>query len=88
VGDVTFNSGHITILAGVLGPLLAAIGFLTRQLLAAKDDQIKLGAAALTEALTTNKALSAAVVEATKELRELRADLWREKRVGKPESPP
>lgn len=83
MGDVTFGPSHFAVLAAVFGPLLTAIGILFRALLASKNDQIKLGAEALEEALETNKSLATAVAEATKELRELRQDLWREQQVGR-----
>jgi hypothetical protein len=89
VGDVAFSGAQLTVLAAVLTPLLGTVGVLFRALLAAKDahlaskdQQIKVAADALEEALETNKELAAAVKEATTELRELRGDLWRERRVG------
>lgn len=83
MNDVTFGPGHLTVLAAVFGPLLTAIAVLFRSLLNSKDEQIRLGAVALEKSLATNKELSTAIAEATKELRELRQDLWRERRIGK-----
>lgn len=85
MSDVTFTTAHLAVLAVVFGPLLTAIGILFRALLASKDEQIRLGITTLEKSLATNKELSIAVAEATKELRELRADLWRDKRIGRAE---
>jgi hypothetical protein len=89
VGDIGFSGPQLTLLAAVATPLLGTIGVLFRTLLAAKDahlaskdGEIARAAEALEEALVTNKELSAAVKEATVELRELRQDLWKERRVG------
>jgi hypothetical protein len=79
---VGFSGAQLTVLAAAFGPLLTAIGILFRALVASKDQQIKSCAATLEEALATNRDLSKAVVEATAELRELRADLWRERGIG------
>lgn len=84
--DVSFTTGHLTILAAVLGPLLTAIAVLFRSLLAAKDDQIKASAAALMVSLANTKELAVAQAESNKELREIRQDLWRLRRIG-PEDP-
>jgi hypothetical protein len=87
MGDVTFTTAHMVVLGAIFGPLLTAIGVLFKSLLNAKDSQITLGATALEQALATNKELSAAVAEATTELRELRQDLWRNRRIGEREGP-
>lgn len=96
MGDgVGFSTAQLTVLAAVLGPLLTAIGVLFRSLLASKDAhlaskdaQITTCSQTLEGALTSNRELSAAVKEATTELRELRQDLWRERRVGDRSSGP
>jgi hypothetical protein len=85
---IGFSGAQLAILAAAFGPLLGAIGILFRALLASKDEQIRFGVAALDKSLATNQALSTAVAEATKELRELRADLWRRKQVGGQEGSP
>jgi septal ring factor EnvC (AmiA/AmiB activator) len=89
LSDVTFTSAHLAVLAAVLGPLLTAIGVLFRSLLAAKDahlkskdEQIARDAKTLEATLTLNQDLTSGLKEATAELRELRADLWQERRVG------
>jgi hypothetical protein len=82
VSDVTFTAAHLTVLTAVLGPLLTAIAILFKALLAAKDAQIKSSADVLETSLETNRGLTAAVAEATKELRDLRGDLWKEQRIG------
>lgn len=79
---MTFTTGHLAMLGAVLGPLLTAIGVLFRSLLASKNDQIKSESEALTLALHNNDKLATGLAEATRELRELRADLWRQKRLG------
>lgn len=85
MGDgVGFTGAQLAILGAAFGPLLGAIGILFRSLLASKDQQIQLGIDALEEAQATNRELAKAVAEATTELRELRSDLWREKRLGGP----
>lgn len=82
MSDVTFTTAHLVVLGAVLGPMAGAIGILFRALLASKDQAIKVSADALEDALLSNKELSAAVKEATTELRELRSDLWRERAIG------
>jgi septal ring factor EnvC (AmiA/AmiB activator) len=89
VSDVAFTGTQLTLLGIVFAPLLTAIGFLFKAVISAKDahlvskdKEIEKGEDELREALTTNKELAAAVKEATAELRELRQDLWRERRVG------
>jgi uncharacterized protein involved in cysteine biosynthesis len=77
VDGIGFSGAQLAILAAAFGPLLAAIGVLFRALLASKDEQISLGASALDKQIGINRDLSAAVAEATRELRELRQDLWR-----------
>jgi hypothetical protein len=82
VSGVEFSAAQLVVLAAAFGPLLTAIGVLFRALIGSKNDQITVGAEALEAALMTNKELAQAVKEATTELRELRADLWRERKVG------
>ena len=86
--EVSFSPAQLATLAAVFGPLLTAIGVLFRALIASKNEQITASADALDEALQSNKALAAAVAEATRELRELRQDLWREKRIADREREP
>jgi hypothetical protein len=82
VDPVEFGGPQLAVLGAVLGPLLTAIGVLFRNVVSAKNEHIKSIDGSLREALVTNKELSTAVAEATRELRELRADLWREWRAG------
>jgi hypothetical protein len=82
MSDVGFTGAQLTILGLVFGPLLSAIGVLFGTTMAAKNAHLATVEKALEDELAANKELAAAVKEATTELRELRQDLWRERRVG------
>jgi hypothetical protein len=89
VSDIGFTGTQLALLGIVFAPLMTTIGVLFKKLLDAKDahivskdGEIKRSEDELKEALVINKELAAAVKEATTELRELRQDLWRERRVG------